>query len=86
MPEVLRRSTPAYPVALLPQRTMGKVVLDFLVKADGSISDVKVASSSDPVFENCALQTLKDYRFGPRTILGRPVEDRMKLAVDILPP
>ncbi len=85
-PEILCRATPAYPLASVPQKTVGKVTLGFLVRADGTISDVTVVSSSDPAFEDCALQALKGYRFGPRTIAGQQVDDRMMLTIDIVPP
>ena len=86
MPVVLRRAAPVYPAGVVGQKTVGKVDLGFLVRADGSIGDVKVVSSSDPVFENCALQALKGYRFGPRFIEEQPVDDRMVITIDVVPP
>ena len=86
VPEILRTAKPVYPAAFTPHQKPGWVTLDFLVKADGSIDDVKVIAMSDPVFENSAREALKGYRFGPRTIDGLPVDDRLRLTIDIAPP
>ena len=86
VPVILRTARPEYPIAVGPPKAPGRVWINLLVKADGSISDVKVESSTDPRFERSALQALKDYRFGPRMTGGEAVDSRLSFAIDVTPP
>ena len=56
-----------YPKALESQKIQGKVVAEFIVNKDGSVTDVKVVSSLHPLCDNEVLRVL---RMMPRWTAG----------------
>ena len=56
-----------YPKALESQKIQGKVVAEFIVNKDGSVTDVKVVSSLHPLCDNEVLRVL---RLMPRWTAG----------------
>ena len=46
-------------------RTAGVVVVDAVILRDGTIGDIKVLSSSGPLFEKAAIDALKQWRYAP---------------------
>jgi protein TonB len=55
--------------------------LTFIVQADGSVDNVQVVSSSNEVFVNAAVRSVKQWRFEPGTKNGRVVATRVRLPV-----
>lgn len=43
----------------------GKMILDWIVKSDGSVGPVRVVQSLDPVVDRCAVEALKAWKFTP---------------------
>jgi TonB family protein len=78
------RYTPAprYPMLARERRLEGVVVLTVLVRADGRVEDVRVASSSGAdVLDEAALTAVRTWRFAPATRSGRPVESLVEVPV-----
>ncbi|HEY3638601.1 MAG TPA: TonB family protein [Rhizomicrobium sp.] len=73
-----------YPLLSVAQDEQGSVMLDFLIKTDGSITDVKVARSSGFARLDGAAADIAGQRwhFDPVVVNGRPVSCRNKVVVD----
>lgn len=63
---------PAYPVIALERELEGFVVVEFDVRADGSVENVAVVESSHGLFEKSAMAAAQRCRFKPRTVAGMP--------------
>jgi TonB family protein len=62
---VISKVQPIYPRIMEIARTPGTVVVDAVVLRDGTIGDIKVLSSTGPLFEKAAIEALKRWRYAP---------------------
>jgi protein TonB len=74
-PRLLRSVRPNYTSEAMRAKVQGVVRLEGVVLADGSVGDVRVTRSLDPVFglDEEAIKAAKQFRFAPGTRLGQPV-------------
>jgi periplasmic protein TonB len=74
-PVVLREVKPQYTSDAMRAKVQGSVLLECIVRADGSVGDVKVARSLDPVFglDLEAMKAARQWRFRPGMRQGEPV-------------
>jgi TonB family protein len=77
MPAVISEVKPGYTPAALRDGVQGSVLLDCVVNADGTVSDVRVRKSLDPGLDQEAVGALKRWRFRPGTKEGTPVPVRV---------
>ena len=76
-PAQLRDRNPRYPPMALNRKIEGSVELAFTIKADGSVSDVRVLSANPPgIFEDAAIATTRHWQF---EALGRDVPSRRSI-------
>src|SRR5947208_7432549 len=54
-------SSVSFPLDVAASVSQGTVEVDFTVRTDGSVADVVVHSSTDPVFEASALQAISKF-------------------------
>jgi len=75
LPRPVFQPGPRYTSEALQARIQGVVLLEAVVKADGTVDSVKVIRSLDPKFglDQEAIKTAKRWRFEPGTRLGEPV-------------
>jgi protein TonB len=67
---------PDYPAMSRRYEEQGTVVLQVLVKADGTAGEVKLKSSSGhPQLDKSAMSTVQTWRFNPATSEGRPIAE-----------
>jgi protein TonB len=64
-PGLIKRVEPVYPPPARATRLEGTVVLDAVILKDGSVSDVTVVKSANPMFEKAAMDALRQWRFTP---------------------
>ena len=64
-PGLIRKVEPRYPAIARAARVEGTVVVDAIIRKDGTVSDVKVLKSSNPMFEPECIQAVKQWRFTP---------------------
>ena len=64
-PGVIKRVEPIYPPIATAARIQGTVVLDAVIQADGSVSEITVLKSVNAVLERSAVDALKQWRFTP---------------------
>lgn len=75
MPVVLREVKPAYTADAMRAKVQGSVWLECIVMPDGSVGEVKVTRSLDPIFglDQEAIKAAKMWRFRPGLRQGGPV-------------
>lgn len=71
-----------YPVAAMERGVQGRVVVEFVVEKDGSMSNVKVIRSVDSDLDKEALRVVKSLsKFTPGTKNGQPVRAKYTLPI-----
>ena len=75
LPRVLNEVRPQYTSDAMRAKVQGTVLLECVVRPDGTVSDVQVVRSLDPTFglDQEAIIAAKQWRFRPGTRLGEPV-------------
>ncbi len=75
MPKLLREVKPSYTRAAMQAKIQGVVTLECVVRADGTVGDVRVLESLDRFFglDEQAMKAAKKWRFNPGTMDGKPV-------------
>jgi protein TonB len=68
---------PQYPLRALKQRREGRVLVEFTIDRAGTVRDARVIAA-DPagLFEEAALQAVSQWRYSPKVVHGRAVEQR----------
>lgn len=64
-PGLIKKVEPQYPPIARAARMEGTVVVDAIILKDGSVSDVKVLNSSNPMFEQACVDAVRKWRFTP---------------------
>jgi protein TonB len=75
LPRVLHEERPQYTSDAMRAKVQGTVLLECIVRPDGTVSDVQVVRSLDPTFglDQQAVAAARKWRFAPGTRLGEPV-------------
>jgi protein TonB len=75
LPQVVREVRPAYTADAMRAKVQGSVWLECIVMPDGSVGDVKVTRSLDPIFglDQEAIKAAKMWKFRPGMRQGEPV-------------
>jgi len=75
LPKVLREAKPQYTADAMRAKVQGSVWLECIVMPDGSVGDVRVTKSLDPIFglDQEAIKAAKLWRFSPGLRQGEPV-------------
>ncbi len=73
-PMALHKVDPAYPIELMRENVGGTVVLYAIIRADGSLDQVRVLESADERLDLYASQALAHWEFRPATKNGTPVD------------
>ena len=80
-PRILSQPQPDYPEAARRMREQGLVVLQAVIGTGGGVEDVRVLSSTSPLFDDPALRAVRAWRYAPATLDRRAV--RVYLTVTI---
>ena len=83
-PELIESVPPRYPDAARKAKISGKVVLQAVIKKDGSVGDIQVLQSpgSKFGFDEAAIAAVKQWRYKPATQNGRPVDVYFGIVVE----
>jgi periplasmic protein TonB len=75
LPRVLREVKPQYTADAMRAKIQGMVVLECVVQSDGTVGNVRIVRSLDPVFglDQEAVKAARQWVFAPGTRLGQPV-------------
>jgi TonB family protein len=80
-------ATPIYPPEMLKAKTAGRVILEFVVDANGRVdlATIGVVSGTNAEFVNAARAALPQARFEPATVGGRSVRQLVQAPFDFNP-
>ena len=77
---LLHRVDPQYPEAAKTQHLEGAVVLEAHVLGDGTVGNVAIVNG-DPLLAEAATQAVKQWKYQPYVVDGRPVERQERITV-----
>ena len=80
-PQLTNRVEPSYPEAARKARMEGVVILEAIITASGSVEEVKVLKSVNPLLDAAAQRAVQQWRYRPATLNGRAV--RVYLTVTV---
>ena len=73
-PAIRRKVDPAYPLQIMRENVTGTVILYAVIRADGSVGDVRVLSSADSRLDQFASRAVAQWQFQPAMKNGSPVD------------
>jgi TonB family protein len=73
-PTAMRKVDPAYPLELMRQNVAGTVILYGIIRADGSVHDVRVVRSVDDRLDQFAKEAVTKWQFQPAMKNGSAVD------------
>jgi protein TonB len=77
---LMREVAPKYPPLARSARVQGPVVLDVVIGKDGSVSDI-TTKSGHPMLVPAAIDAVKQWRYKPYRLDGKPVEVNTEVVV-----
>ena len=77
-PRVLSSNFPDYPQNLRKADITGKVIVEFFVERDGTVSDPTVVGSPPPELAAISLYAIARWKFHPATLGGAPLKVRAR--------
>lgn len=79
--ELIHRVPPVYPAQARVMKLEGKVVLAAVIMEDGTLRDVKVIEG-EPLLAQSAMDAVKNWRYKPYELDGKPVKNVIRISVD----
>jgi len=83
-PKRIAEVSPIYPPIALAARKGGLVILQAVIDEEGLVREVKVLRS-DPLFDQSAMDAVKQWRFTKPTLNGQPIPVVMTVTVTFSP-
>ncbi len=81
LPRPRRQMPPVFPPNALRMGLNGRVLLEFIITAEGRVINAKVISSSDPIFESYAIEAVRKWVFTPGEKDGKKVNTRTRVPI-----
>lgn len=81
-PSLLREVKPAYTDEARRRNVTGDVVLEIVVRSDGSVGEVRVLDGLGSGLDQRAIEAVRQWRFSPARRLGQPVDVLVEVAVE----
>jgi protein TonB len=78
-PAPLDTFAPEYPEALIESGKDGFAKLTFVVTEKGLVEDPSVAEASEPEFGEAAMEAIKQWRFKPAMLDGKPISKKVAI-------
>jgi bla regulator protein BlaR1 len=73
LPKLIRETKPQYTPRAMQEKVQGEVLMECVVKRDGTVGEVKVLKSLHPDLDQAALDAAAKWVFEPGTRNGKPV-------------
>ncbi|GAB6091729.1 energy transducer TonB [Spirochaeta dissipatitropha] len=84
VPAIIYAPTLVYPRDARRRNLEGAVVLEVDIGADGRLINIRVVTASASIFEDSALEHIRNARFSPGRVAGRAIPVRMLMQNVIL--
>jgi TonB family protein len=85
-PFVTRKVDPGYPSQLMRQNVSGTVILYAVIRADGTVGNVRVLRGIDDRLDRYATQAVSQWKFEPAMKNGAPVDVEATFKIPFRPP
>jgi len=85
-PNALRKVDPAYPAQLMRENVAGTVILYAVIRADGTVGNVRVLRGVDERLDRFAVQAVEQWRFQPAAKNGVPIDVEATFKIPFRPP
>jgi TonB family protein len=85
-PAAIRKVDPAYPLQMMRQNVGGTVILYAIIRADGTVGNVRILRSVDERLDRFASQAVAQWQFQPATKNGSPVDVEATFQIPFRPP
>jgi protein TonB len=85
VPSPVAMARPIYPAELRAKGVGGQVVVDFVVDKSGNVQDAYAVSSTQPEFEQPAIDAVSQWQFKPGSKGATPVDTRMEIPIVFSP-
>jgi len=82
---LIRKILPVYPPQAVPMRVEGTVVLQATIAENGSVQDLKVVSGH-PLLAPAAISAVRQWRYRPYELNGKPVPMQTQITVNFKAP
>ncbi len=79
--QLVQHVPPVYPIQARLRHLEGKVVLTAVIMEDGTVRDVKVVDGP-PLLGQSAADAVKDWRYKPFELDGKPLKNEIRITVD----
>ncbi len=78
-PKVSHKVSPGYTDAALEKDVEGRVILEIVIGMDGEVTSIKVASGLGHGLDEACIEAVKQSRYEPATVDGKPVICKLKI-------
>ncbi len=72
-PVLIHSVDPVYPNLAIRARLQGFVLVEAIIAADGTVTDVRMLETTSPLFNASAIDAVRKWRYRPATYSGRAV-------------
>jgi protein TonB len=72
--QMVNKVQPVYPPVARAAHMGGTVVMHAIISKQGTVESLEVASSTNPLFNNAALDAVKQWQYKPYLLNGEPTE------------
>lgn len=86
VPQPLFGPMPIYPAKFAKTKTKGEAHVRFRVSRKGDVIEPVAISATDPSFAEAAVAALREWRFLPKVVAGRPIESEVEIPMTFDPP
>ena len=83
-PVLLEKVNPSYPQVARRAGLGGRVTVRAVIAEDGSVESVEVFFSTNPLFNDAAVDAVRKWRYRPAHMNGRPVRVYFSVVVDFV--
>jgi protein TonB len=83
-PVLLEKIEPIYPEVARRAGLGGRVTIRAIIGLDGNVESAEVFASRNPLFDQAALDAVREWRYRPATMNGAPVRVYFTVVVDFL--
>ncbi len=80
-PEVVKKITPTYPRIYLLAGIEGEVFVHATIDENGKVEKVEVVKATDKEFGPAAVDAIKQWKFKPATLDGKPIKTEVTIPV-----
>jgi periplasmic protein TonB len=81
-PKKIREVQPDYPEIARRARIEGVVILEAVINKDGTVGEIRVLRSLNPLLDQAAIRAAKQWLFEPGKINGKPVKAYFTLTIN----